>query len=80
MTVTLYTKSACVQCTATKRKLRQHSIPFVEINLETDPDALAYVKSLGYQSAPVIITALNEHFSGYRPDLLKLLAIKEAHQ
>lgn len=80
MTVTLYTKNDCVQCVATKRKLTQYRIPFVEINLETDPDALAYVKSLGYQSAPVIITALNHHWSGYRPELLKLLAIKEAHQ
>lgn len=51
-TVTVYTKPACVQCSAVFRALKKAGIPFNEIDLTTDGDARDYVMSLGYLQAP----------------------------
>jgi glutaredoxin-like protein NrdH len=74
LTVHLYTKNHCAQCSATKIKFYRAGIDYTETNLETDPDALAYVKTLGYQQAPVVVTPDGDSWSGYRPDLIKALA------
>ncbi|USR79495.1 glutaredoxin-like protein NrdH [Arcanobacterium pinnipediorum] len=73
MSIILYTKPACVQCTATKRALLKHGLSFSEVDLTQDPQALETVKALGYQQAPVVF-ADGDHWSGYRPDLIKRLA------
>ncbi|SDU78138.1 glutaredoxin-like protein NrdH [Arcanobacterium phocae] len=73
MAIVLYSKPACVQCTATKRALLKHGLSFSEIDLTQDSDALETVKALGYQQAPVVF-ADGDHWSGYRPDLIKRLA------
>ncbi|WP_406710001.1 glutaredoxin-like protein NrdH [Trueperella pyogenes] len=73
MAITVYTKPSCVQCTATKRALKKHGLEFTEVDLLEDADALATVKALGYQQAPVIFVN-GEHWSGYRPDKIKALA------
>lgn len=67
MSVTVYTKSSCVQCTATYTALDKANISYEIVSLETDPDALPFVKSLGYLQAPVVVTEL-DHWSGFRPD------------
>lgn len=69
MAITVYTKPACVQCNATKRALKKRGLEFDEIDLTEDADALAAVKALGYQAAPVVFADGN-HWSGYRPDLI----------
>ncbi|QRV02276.1 glutaredoxin-like protein NrdH [Arcanobacterium phocisimile] len=74
MSITLYTKPACVQCTATKRALLKNGLSFSEVDLTQDPQALETVKALGYQQAPVVF-ADGDHWSGYRPDLIKRLAV-----
>ncbi|WP_216380447.1 glutaredoxin-like protein NrdH [Arcanobacterium phocae] len=73
MAIVLYSKPACVQCTATKRALLKYGLSFSEIDLTQDSDALETVKALGYQQAPVVF-ADGDHWSGYRPDLIKRLA------
>ena len=72
MNITVYSKPNCVQCDATKRLLNRENIKFTEVDLSTDPKALNLVKALGYNSAPVVI-ADNQHWSGYRRDLLQSL-------
>ena len=67
MTVTLYTKPSCVQCTATYRALDNKGIEYTVKDLSLDEDALAEVKALGYLQAPVVVTE-DEHWSGFRPD------------
>ncbi|MDP9806392.1 glutaredoxin-like protein NrdH [Trueperella bonasi] len=72
MAITVYTKPSCVQCTATTRALTKYGLEFTEVDLVEDADALATVKALGYQQAPVIF-ANGDHWAGYRPDKIKAL-------
>ena len=72
MSITVYTKPACVQCNATKRARDKAGLEYELVDLTQDAEALAAVKALGYQSAPVVI-ANGHHWSGYRPDEIKAL-------
>lgn len=67
MTVTVYTKPACVQCSATFRALDAAGIEYETVDLTKDANTLEKVKALGYLQAPVVITD-NGHWSGFRPD------------
>jgi glutaredoxin-like protein NrdH len=73
MTITVYTKPACVQCTATARALKANGLSYRSIDLSVDAAALDNVRALGYTTAPVVIAG-NEHWSGFRPDRIKALA------
>ncbi|MFP1724013.1 glutaredoxin-like protein NrdH [Lonsdalea quercina] len=72
MSITVYSKSNCPQCDATCRALDKHQIGYNKIDLTQDAQALAYVRSLGYQQAPVVVTG-QEHWSGFRPDKIHAL-------
>lgn len=72
MTITIYSKPACVQCTATIRALDAAGIPYTVIDLTTDRDAMTFVQELGYRQAPVVV-AEDKHWSGYRPDMIAAL-------
>lgn len=65
--VTVYTKPACVQCTATTKALDERSILYSLIDLTTDAVAMSFVQSLGYRQAPVVVAGSN-HWAGFRPD------------
>ena len=67
MTVTVYTKPSCVQCTATYRALDNKQIPYETHDVSTYEAALERVKALGYLQAPVVVTD-EDHWSGFRPD------------
>lgn len=71
--VTVYTLPACVQCDSTKRMLTKKEIPFNEIDMSADLNALEMVKSLGYTAAPVVMAG-EDHWSGFRPDKLATLS------
>ena len=47
MTVTVYTKPACVQCNATYRALDKKGITYKSVDISADPAALEHVLSLG---------------------------------
>lgn len=70
MNITLYTKPSCVQCDATKRLLDSKGIKYDTVDLTQDSDAMNKVQSLGYRSAPVVISG-ETHWSGFRPDMIK---------
>ena len=53
----------------TCRALDAAKAPYALVSLDDDAEALAYVKSLGYMAAPVVVD--RGHWSGFRPDLLK---------
>ncbi len=72
-TVTMYTKPACVQCTATAKALDRAGVAYETIDISRDSDARDYVMALGYLSAPVVVAG-DEHWSGFRPDRVKALA------
>lgn len=73
MSVTIFTKPACVQCDATKKALDKKQIDYETIDLTQDAEAMEKVQSLGYRSAPVVITD-TAHWSGFRPDMIQKIA------
>ncbi|MCT4610961.1 MAG: glutaredoxin-like protein NrdH [Pelagimonas sp.] len=73
MSITVYSKPACVQCTATTRALDAKGINYNVIDLTQDDDAMNTVTELGYRQAPVVI-ADGDHWSGFRPDMIARLA------
>jgi len=77
MTITVYTKPSCVQCTATYRALDSKGIDYNILDLSEDASALEQVKALGYLQAPVVITD-EDHWSGFRPDKIDELASRLA--
>lgn len=79
MTVTVYTKPACVQCTGTYRALDKAGIPYTAVDITEDAEAREYVLTLGYLQAPVVVVNGGEdHWSGLRPDRIKALAAEAA--
>lgn len=73
MTVTVYTKPACVQCNATYRALDKKGIAYQSVDMSQDAEALERVRAMGYMQAPVVITDA-DHWSGFRPDKIEALA------
>ena len=74
MKITVYTKPSCVQCKMTKKALVNVGIAFDEVDLTASAAALSMVKGLGYQQAPVVVAG-GDHWSGFRPDKIKALAV-----
>ena len=74
MTITVFSKPNCVQCTATYRALKKLGLEeYTVIDLTRDAEALEKVKALGYRQAPVVLAA-GEHWAGFRPDKIADLA------
>lgn len=69
MTITVYSKPACVQCTATTRALDAKGLAYDVIDLTQDAAAMEMVQALGYRQAPVVIAG-EEHWAGFRPDMI----------
>lgn len=71
--ITLYTKPACVQCTATKRALDKAGLEYTMVDISMDDEARDYVMAMGHLQAPVVVAG-NENWSGFRPDRIRALA------
>tara|TARA_X000000368_G_scaffold416994_1_gene412218 strand:- start:7190 stop:7435 length:246 start_codon:yes stop_codon:yes gene_type:complete len=69
MTITVYSKPACVQCTATTRALDAKGISYQVVDLTEDAAAMTKVSELGYRQAPVVVAG-EEHWAGFRPDMI----------
>mgnify|MGYP003431635835 CR=1 FL=1 len=72
MTITVYTKPACVQCNATYKALDKAGLAYEVVDITEVPEARDYVMALGYLQAPVVVAG-GGHWSGFRPDRIKLL-------
>ena len=55
-TVTMYATSWCPYCTRLRAQLKEHDIPFVEIDIDDDPAAAEFVASVndGNQVVPTL--------------------------
>jgi len=73
MTITVYSRPACVQCTATTRALSARGLEFEVVNLDADAAAMERVSELGYRQLPVVVAG-EDHWAGFRPDLIGRLA------
>lgn len=80
--IDVYSKPNCQQCVATYRKLKSLGLPFNSFDVTEDVVAAAFVRTLGYSQAPVVVVRegedekIKEHWSGFRPDLLKKYEVK----
>ena len=77
MSITVYTKPACVQCNATYRALDKAGLEYDIVDISENPEARDYVMALGYLQAPVVVAG-EEHWSGVRPARLKGLTANAA--
>ncbi|KRE80356.1 glutaredoxin family protein [Arthrobacter sp. Soil763] len=73
MAIVLYSKPACVQCDATKRKFKKEGLiegkDYTVVDVSQDPGALEFIKDLGHLQAPVVFVAKPDgsvaHWSGF---------------
>ncbi|MCW4352170.1 glutaredoxin-like protein NrdH [Hoyosella sp. YIM 151337] len=72
MSITVYTKPACVQCNATYRALDKAGLAYEIVDITEDADARDFVMALGYLQAPVVVAG-DAHWAGFRPDRIKSL-------
>lgn len=77
MTLRIYEKPACVQCTMTKRKAGWLGLEF-ELDDITEPGNLAAALALGIAAAPVVIATYpdgsEDVWGGFQPDRLDAYA------
>jgi len=73
MTITVYSKPACVQCTATTRALDLRGLEYRVIDLTQDAGAMQDVTEMGYRQVPVVVAG-DAHWAGFRPDMIGQLA------
>ena len=73
MTITVYTKPACVQCNATYKALDKEGLDYEIVDITEVPEARDYVMALGYLQAPVVVAG-GEHWSGFRPDRIRAIS------
>lgn len=74
LTITLYSRPSCVQCTASKRHMDGKGIVYetVDVSLEENEKDLLALKSLNYLTAPVTLVSNGDvkndvHWGGYQP-------------
>lgn len=72
MSVTVYSKPACVQCSATTRALDKQGISYAVIDISRDQAAFDMVQNMGYRQVPVVIAG-DTHWAGFRPDMISAL-------
>jgi len=70
---TVYTKPSCVQCDMTKRMLDNLKVEYDTVDITEDSSALEMILSLGFKSAPVVITD-TDSWAGFQPDKINSLA------
>ena len=77
VSVIVWGKPSCVQCVATKRKLDQYGIPYIERDLTDHPEQAAKFRDAGYATAPIVTTPLGT-WAGFQ--YAKLHQLTKEHQ
>lgn len=72
MSITVYSKPACVQCAATTRALDKKGIDYTVVDISIDAEAYARVQDMGYRQVPVVVAG-ELHWAGFRPDMIGAL-------
>ncbi|MEY8292600.1 glutaredoxin domain-containing protein [Carnobacteriaceae bacterium 52-44] len=76
MTITVYSKSGCPECTFTKKYLEAENISYEEKRVDLNETYLEEVVLLGYRTLPVVKINEDETFTGYRPERLENLVLE----
>lgn len=73
--ITVYSTPHCMQCKMTYVALDAKGIPYTVIDLSENAAALEYVTGdLGYTRAPIVVASDDDHWSGFRPDMIDRIA------
>ena len=72
MTVTVFSKPQCPQCTMTIKQLKAKGVNYEVIDVTQDISAAKKVQEMGYRQLPVVCNG-DDHWSGFRPDRLQLI-------
>ena len=75
--VIVYSKANCQQCSLTEMALKKKGVMYSVEKIDEDEDALAFVRSLGYGSAPVVYVDNDgkvSHWSQFRKGRIDELA------
>lgn len=67
MSVIVYSKPGCYQCTQTVKRFERHGVTPKVIDIMEDSDALGFVQSTGIKSMPVVVTPSSEPWGGFIP-------------
>lgn len=54
MHLTVFSKSNCTFCDQAKALLTSKNIPYTEIRVDQDPEAMAFLKAQGHRAVPQI--------------------------
>lgn len=73
MSVIVYTTPSCGQCVATKKALEKKGIAYKTVDIMKDADAMALVKGMGFQQAPIVMAG-ELSWAGFRPDMISKIA------
>lgn len=71
--VTVYTKKNCPQCIMTKKYMDALDVEYETIDVADNEEAREYVKSLGFQTLPVVVVENGEAWFGFRPENIDLI-------
>lgn len=72
MTITVYTKPACVQCDATKRALDKIGVEYKTIDATMDDAVYFMLIDKGFKAMPVV-NAGDDWWSGFNPEKINAL-------
>ena len=67
--IKVYSKENCVRCEMTKRYLNDKGVPFEEIDVFKDEEALAMLRDNGFSEMPVV-DINGERHTGFQPNIL----------
>lgn len=68
MSVTVWTKTPCVQCGAVKRALTKGGVAYQERDLMSYPEKLEELMAAGHMQAPIVEAEGFDTFAGFMPD------------
>ena len=80
MEVTVYTKDNCGQCDMTKKVLNSVGIEFNTVENSDEEPTRTELFDEGFRSFPVVKVEGGESWAGFRPDLIKSLAMQAVKQ
>jgi mycoredoxin len=71
--LTIYSTVWCGYCTRLKRQLERAGVPFVEVDIEDDPEAAAFVEQANGGSQTVPTVRLTDGSTMANPTLAQLM-------
>jgi glutaredoxin-like protein NrdH len=74
MSITVYSKPACVQCTATTRALDRHGIEYRIVDVSNGRPSFATRPGPWLSARFLSLIAGDQHWAGFRPDKIGALA------